>query len=106
MVKYFTILFYRSCFKYKICVLTITVLGWCISAVGIGQLLIWGIYTSCRGEDLTYGQRLKTACKPLSLWGPLDATNLKEYKLFIEDNKSHTLRRKGFWFKVYDNIFG
>ncbi|XP_073811812.1 uncharacterized protein [Musca autumnalis] len=83
-------------------------LGWCISAVGIGQLFLWGFYTAYTGPQYTCRQRFKAAFQPTSQWGPLDPTNLKEYKEYINDGEESASRatRKGFWYKFYDNIFG
>uniref|UniRef100_A0A1I8QAK1 Transporter n=1 Tax=Stomoxys calcitrans TaxID=35570 RepID=A0A1I8QAK1_STOCA len=82
-------------------------LGWCISAVGISQLLIWGFYAAhSAGPDLSFGERFKKAFKPLPDWGPLDPKHLKEYKKFVSDQEILAVRRNGFWGKVYDNIFG
>uniref|UniRef100_A0A1I8M2C5 Transporter n=1 Tax=Musca domestica TaxID=7370 RepID=A0A1I8M2C5_MUSDO len=82
-------------------------LGWCISAVGIGQLLIWGFYTAYTAPQFSCGQRFKVAFKPTSQWGPLDPTTLKEYKEYCNNcEQSCGVARKGLWYRFYDNIFG
>lgn len=45
--------------------------------------------------------------KPKSDWGPSDPNVFKVYKMCMDDSKVELMfQRSGFWFKVYDNIFG
>uniref|UniRef100_W8B974 Transporter n=1 Tax=Ceratitis capitata TaxID=7213 RepID=W8B974_CERCA len=83
------------------------VFGWCLSAFGIGQLLFWGVGAiwSCPGG--TISERIRKSFKPKANWGPLDPVTLKEYQMFKTEDRSNELFKKtGFWYKMYDNIFG
>ncbi|KAI8120517.1 hypothetical protein FF38_10479 [Lucilia cuprina] len=83
------------------------VLGWCISAFGIGQLIIWGCITIYQRPESKLCDRIKNAFKPATHWGPLEPTILKSYKQSLESEIVNSLGviRTGFWFKIYDNIF-
>ncbi|KAI8120513.1 Sodium-dependent nutrient amino acid transporter 1 [Lucilia cuprina] len=85
----------------------IYVLGWCVSAFCIGQLLIWACITIYKRPESKLCDRIKTTFNPLSYWGPLDPSTLKSYKQSIESDVANTLgvTNRGFWFKIYDNIF-
>ncbi|XP_011189038.2 sodium-dependent nutrient amino acid transporter 1 [Zeugodacus cucurbitae] len=83
------------------------VFGWCISAFGIGQLLIWGVGAVWNCSDGTLCERIKKSFKPKANWGPLDPVTLKEYQLFkTEERTNEMFKKTGFCHKVYDNIFG
>uniref|UniRef100_A0A1I8PI57 Transporter n=1 Tax=Stomoxys calcitrans TaxID=35570 RepID=A0A1I8PI57_STOCA len=83
------------------------VIGWCISAVGIGQLLIWGFYAWHNGpSELSFSERFRHAFKPLPDWGPRELKNLKRYQQFVADHQTLSGQKNGFWAKFYDNIFG
>ncbi|XP_013107991.2 sodium-dependent nutrient amino acid transporter 1 isoform X1 [Stomoxys calcitrans] len=79
-------------------------LGWCITAIGVGQLLIWGSYAIWSGPELSFDERFRGAFKPASDWGPLDPTALKEYQDFVRETTS--IKKTGTWSKILDNIFG
>lgn len=84
----------------------ISVLGWCISGFGIGQLLIWGVGTVWNYSDGTICERIKKSFKPQKNWGPLDPSTLKEYQLFkTEERTNEMFKKTGFCHKIYDNIF-
>uniref|UniRef100_A0A1I8MJW7 Transporter n=1 Tax=Musca domestica TaxID=7370 RepID=A0A1I8MJW7_MUSDO len=83
------------------------VLGWCISAIGIGQLIIWAMYAIYEAPELSYCERFKNGFRPLSDWGPLDPETLKDYKRYVEDQRrSSTAPKTSFWSKICDNVFG
>ena len=85
-----------------------TDIGWCISAFGIGQLIIWGIIAICQSPEPRLYDRFINAFKPSAQWGPLDSSLLKVYQQTINDaNTAQSLgvTKSGFWFKIYDNIF-
>ncbi|ALC40460.1 CG1698 [Drosophila busckii] len=82
--------------------------GWCLSAFGVGQLLIWAIPAVRRQPaSLSLWQRIRKAFEPLPNWGPLKPSTLQRYQLFMQQaNASAMFERRGFWHKIYDNIFG
>ncbi|XP_073845258.1 sodium-dependent nutrient amino acid transporter 1-like [Musca autumnalis] len=82
------------------------IIGWCISAIGIGQLIIWAIYTIYEAPELDYSQRFKNGFKPSKNWGPLEPAILKEYKLYVEDQNISSIVKRGLWTRFCDNIFG
>ncbi|EDW60494.1 sodium-dependent nutrient amino acid transporter 1 [Drosophila virilis] len=84
------------------------VFGWCLSAFGVGQLLIWAVPAVRRQPaELSLWQRIRKAFEPLPNWGPADPNTLKRYQLYVEQaNVSALFQRSGIWHKIYDNIFG
>ena len=83
------------------------VFGWCLSAFGIGQLIIWALYAVHKSHGNSWWERFVNSFKPQHNWGPSDPNVLKVYKLCMDDSKMELMfRRNGFWYKVYDNIFG
>ncbi|TMW48594.1 hypothetical protein DOY81_006332 [Sarcophaga bullata] len=83
------------------------IFGWCLSAFGIGQLLIWALYAVHKSYGNSWWERFVNSFKPQHDWGPSDPNVLKVYKLCMDDSKMELMfRRNGFWYKVYDNIFG
>ncbi|XP_005188545.1 sodium-dependent nutrient amino acid transporter 1 [Musca domestica] len=83
------------------------IFGWCLSAFGIGQLLFWAIYGVHKRTGATLWERVKNSFKPKSNWGPLDPFILKNYKKYLDDMKvDEMFRPNGFWYRIYDNIFG
>ncbi|XP_075167565.1 sodium-dependent nutrient amino acid transporter 1-like [Haematobia irritans] len=83
------------------------ILGWCLTAVGLSQLLLWGFYAVHNGRpELSFGKRFKNACKSLPDWGPLDPKHLKEYQQYVAEHETLAVQKHGFWEKFYDNIFG
>ncbi|XP_037821703.1 sodium-dependent nutrient amino acid transporter 1 [Lucilia sericata] len=83
------------------------IFGWCLSAFGIGQLLFWGIHAVHKCPGGTLWERFVNSFKPKADWGPLDPTVLKVYKLCMDDSKIELMfKRNGFWYRIYDNIFG
>ncbi|XP_055906517.1 sodium-dependent nutrient amino acid transporter 1-like [Eupeodes corollae] len=82
------------------------IFGWCLSAFGILQVLFWGIYAVAQQPKGTLLQKIVFALRPQSDWGPLDKRLFHSYKLNQNDNSARMFRKNGFWFKIYDNIFG
>ena len=83
-------------------------LGWCLSAFGIGQLIIWAIIAVYKSPEPRLYDRFKSAFKPSKQWGPLDPALLKVYQQTVTDaNTAQSLgaAKSGLWFKIYDNIF-
>uniref|UniRef100_A0A8D8P6H6 Transporter n=2 Tax=Culex pipiens TaxID=7175 RepID=A0A8D8P6H6_CULPI len=58
-------------------------LGWCIAALGLLQLPIWGIYAIYKQEGKTLSEKVMNAFRPTRNWGPIDPTLNQEYKKFI-----------------------
>ncbi|XP_023160007.2 sodium-dependent nutrient amino acid transporter 1 [Drosophila hydei] len=84
------------------------VFGWCLSAFGVGQLLIWAV-PAVRRQPVELGllMRIRKAFEPLPNWGPADPKTLRRYQLYVEQaNVSSMFQRNGIWHKIYDNIFG
>ncbi|KAM7342265.1 sodium-dependent nutrient amino acid transporter 1-like [Cochliomyia hominivorax] len=84
------------------------VIGWCISAFSIGQLFVWAFIAIYKRPESKLGDRIKYAFKPQTNWGPLDSSTLKQYKQSVNETEisnSLKIRKTGFWFKIYDNIF-
>ncbi|EDW10664.1 sodium-dependent nutrient amino acid transporter 1 [Drosophila mojavensis] len=84
------------------------VFGWCLSAFGVGQLLIWAV-PAVRRQPVELGLwvRIRKAFEPLPNWGPADPKTLRRYQLHVEQaNVSSMFQRSGIWHKIYDNIFG
>lgn len=79
-------------------------IGRCITCLGLLQLPIFAIYAICKQKDDTlievgtnqfhslhfnpmiYFQKIKSAFRPTSNWGPIDPTRLLQYKEFINKN--------------------
>ncbi|XP_017868514.1 PREDICTED: sodium-dependent nutrient amino acid transporter 1 [Drosophila arizonae] len=84
------------------------VFGWCLSAFGVGQLVIWAV-PAVRRQPVELGLwvRIRKAFEPLPNWGPADPKTLRRYQLHVEQaNVSSMFQRSGIWHKIYDNIFG
>ncbi|XP_075165720.1 sodium-dependent nutrient amino acid transporter 1-like isoform X2 [Haematobia irritans] len=80
--------------------------GWCMTAIGIGQLFVWASYAVWKRPELSFEERFKDALKPTSTWGPLDPTLLSEYKEYVRNfSNNGSIIKKNFWSKIYDNIF-
>uniref|UniRef100_A0A1Q3FYP6 Transporter n=1 Tax=Culex tarsalis TaxID=7177 RepID=A0A1Q3FYP6_CULTA len=58
-------------------------LGWCIAALGLLQLPIWGIYAITKQEGKTLSEKVMNAFRPTQSWGPIDPILNQEYKKFI-----------------------
>ncbi|XP_067628880.1 sodium-dependent nutrient amino acid transporter 1-like [Eurosta solidaginis] len=83
------------------------VFGWCLSAFGIGQLIIFGIKAIWQSSEATICARTKDCFRHKADWGPLDPSILKEYQLFeAEQRKNEMFKKTGVCYKIYDNIFG
>lgn len=105
----FTVCFYDNLDNFKIQNIRFPfpVFGWCLSAFGIGQLIFWGIYAVYRRSGNSFGDRLMSAFKPKPNWGPADPTILKCYQKYLDELKvAEMFRPNGFWYRIYDNIFG
>lgn len=84
------------------------VFGWCLSAFGILQLPLWGIYAVYRrrneGESIL--KRILVSFKPTSDWGPIDPILNEKYKQFRLEEESILQNNIGFFGRIKVNVFG
>ncbi|XP_055904335.1 sodium-dependent nutrient amino acid transporter 1-like [Eupeodes corollae] len=78
--------------------------GWCLSAFGISQVLIWGV--SGYLQTPPGPSRFMRSFQPKSDWGPTDRRLLKLYQNNVIDLKRNEPVRKNFLYRIWDNIFG
>ncbi|EDW80128.2 uncharacterized protein Dwil_GK23734 [Drosophila willistoni] len=82
------------------------VIGWCITAVILGQLIYWACYANYKQSKGSLLTRLRESAKPLADWGPLDSKKLIDYQMYRRNRKELASRRNGIWQKITDRIFG
>ncbi|XP_068148103.1 sodium-dependent nutrient amino acid transporter 1 [Drosophila tropicalis] len=82
------------------------VIGWCITAVILGQLIYWACYANYKQSKGSLLTRLRESAKPLADWGPLDSKKLIDYQMYRRNRKDLAPRPNGIWQKITDRIFG
>ncbi|XP_055372891.1 sodium-dependent nutrient amino acid transporter 1 [Condylostylus longicornis] len=80
--------------------------GWCLSAFGILQLPLWGIYAMTKQKNISIWRKFLSAFNPQENWGPIDPVLREKYKQFIINSNSSERKSRGIFHKIYDNIFG
>ncbi|CAG7837046.1 unnamed protein product [Allacma fusca] len=56
--------------------------GWVVSAIGIGMIPAWGLYTIITSNGSTFIEKLQNSFQPTKSWGPMDPKTRQEWLAF------------------------
>lgn len=80
------------------------VIGWTLSAIGIGQLPLWACIAVYKEEGFTVKEKILNATKPKADWGPMKPEINQRYVEYRRNTQT-ILKRPGIWQRMVDNIF-